>query len=211
MRVAIVTESFYPQVNGVTNTVRHTVDGLLETGHHAIVIAPGPGPTSYRSVQVVRVRHVGLPGYQSFSLGLPDAAVERALAAFREAARIKPDYEEAYYNEGVALMALSRPAEAARAYREGLRLDPSNTDGWVNLGFAELTLRHTPEGLRAYETALSQRRDDPLALHGAAVARAVLGDSAGALRYLVRLESLDPRRAADLRRDLGLPAANPGR
>jgi len=83
MRVAIVTESFYPQVNGVTNTVRHTVDRLLETGHHAIVIAPGPGPTSYRSVQVVRVRHVGLPGYQSFSLGLPDAAVERALAAFR--------------------------------------------------------------------------------------------------------------------------------
>lgn len=83
MRVAIITESFYPQVNGVTNTVRHTVDRLLETGHQAIVIAPGPGLTSYRGVQVVRVRHVGLPGYPSFSLGLPDAAVERALVAFR--------------------------------------------------------------------------------------------------------------------------------
>ncbi|HEV2797625.1 MAG TPA: glycosyltransferase family 1 protein [Nocardioides sp.] len=83
MRVAIVTESFYPQVNGVTNTVRHTVDRLLETGHQALVIAPGPGLSSYRSVPVVRVRHVGLPGYQSFSLGLPDAAVERALVEFR--------------------------------------------------------------------------------------------------------------------------------
>ena len=83
MRVAIVTESFYPQINGVTNSVRHTVDRLLETGHQALVIAPGPGLSSYRGVPVVRVRHVGLPGYQSFSLGLPDAAVERALIAFR--------------------------------------------------------------------------------------------------------------------------------
>ena len=83
MRVAIVTESFYPQINGVTNSVRHTVDRLLETGHQALVIAPGPGLSSYRNVPVVRVRHVGLPGYQSFSLGLPDAAVERALIAFQ--------------------------------------------------------------------------------------------------------------------------------
>jgi phosphatidylinositol alpha 1,6-mannosyltransferase len=83
MRIAIVTESFFPQVNGVTNTVRHTVDRLLETGHEALVIAPGPGLSSYRTSAVVRVRSMGLPGYRSFSLGLPDAAVERALADFR--------------------------------------------------------------------------------------------------------------------------------
>ncbi len=83
MRVAIVTESFFPQVNGVTNTVRHTVDRLLETGHDPLVIAPGPGLASYRSAQVVRVRSMGLPGYRSFSLGLPDPAVERTIAEFR--------------------------------------------------------------------------------------------------------------------------------
>jgi len=83
MRVAIVTESFFPQVNGVTNTVRHTVDRLLETGHEPLIIAPGPGLTCYRNVRVVRVRSMGLPGYRSFTLGLPDAAVERELAEFR--------------------------------------------------------------------------------------------------------------------------------
>jgi phosphatidylinositol alpha 1,6-mannosyltransferase len=84
MRVAIVTESFLPQVNGVTNTVRHTVDRLLATGHTCLLVAPGPGPSSYRgTVPVVRVRSVALPGYRSFSVGLPDAAVERALAGFR--------------------------------------------------------------------------------------------------------------------------------
>lgn len=83
MRVGIVTESFLPQVNGVTNTVRHTVDRLLETGHQPLVIAPGPGLGSYRSVQVVRTRSVGLPAYRSFALGLPDGGVERTLAEFR--------------------------------------------------------------------------------------------------------------------------------
>lgn len=83
MRVAIVTESFFPQVNGVTNTVRHTVDRLLETGHEPLVIAPGPGLTRYRNVRVVRVRSMALPGYRTFSLGLPDSAVEATLGAFR--------------------------------------------------------------------------------------------------------------------------------
>ncbi|MGZ5400550.1 MAG: glycosyltransferase family 4 protein [Nocardioides sp.] len=82
MRIVIVTESFLPQVNGVTNTVRHTVDRLLELGHEALVIAPGPGPASYRSAAVVRVRSVGLPGYRSFSVGLPDPTVERSLERF---------------------------------------------------------------------------------------------------------------------------------
>lgn len=82
MRVGIVTESFLPQVNGVTNTVRHVVDRLLDTGHQPLVVAPGPGPGSYRSARVVRTRAVALPGYRSFALGLPDARVERALADF---------------------------------------------------------------------------------------------------------------------------------
>lgn len=83
MRVAIVTESFLPQVNGVTNTVRHVVDHLLEKGHQVLVVAPGDGPGAYRGVPVVRARAVGLPGYRSFPIGLPDAAVLRALAGFR--------------------------------------------------------------------------------------------------------------------------------
>jgi phosphatidylinositol alpha 1,6-mannosyltransferase len=83
MRVAIVTESFLPQVNGVTNTVRHMVDQLQRRGHEPLVIAPAPGLSDYRGVPVVRVRSMQLPGYRSFQLGLPDRAVERALAEHR--------------------------------------------------------------------------------------------------------------------------------
>ena len=83
MRVAIVTESFLPQVNGVANTVRHVVQQLVRLGHEPLVVAPGPGSSSFQGVPVVRVRSLGLPGYRSFPVGLPDAAVERVLAAFR--------------------------------------------------------------------------------------------------------------------------------
>jgi phosphatidylinositol alpha 1,6-mannosyltransferase len=83
MRVAIVSESFLPQVNGVSNTVRHVAHHLLRSGHEPLVIAPGPGPSHHDGVPVVRVRSLGLPGYKSFPLGLPDAALERAFAHFR--------------------------------------------------------------------------------------------------------------------------------
>lgn len=83
MKVAIVSESFLPAVNGVTNTVRHCADRLLATGHEVMIVAPGPGLASYRGAPVVRVRSVGLPGYRTFSVGLPDGAVHKALADFR--------------------------------------------------------------------------------------------------------------------------------
>jgi len=83
MRVAIVSESFLPQVNGVSSTVRHILDRLVETGHQAMVVAPGSGGDRYRGVPVLRVRSVGLPRYRSFPLGLPDPAVRRALEDFR--------------------------------------------------------------------------------------------------------------------------------
>jgi phosphatidylinositol alpha 1,6-mannosyltransferase len=85
MRVAIITESFPPDVNGVANTVLRVADQLTTKGHHPLVIAPRPprgtrqvGPFGY---PVVRIPAVPLPGYPSFRLGLPSRQVRAALAA----------------------------------------------------------------------------------------------------------------------------------
>ena len=78
----MVTESFLPRVNGVTNSVCRVLEHLERRGHEAMIIAPGPGPERYAGHRVACVRGIGLPGYSSFVLGLPTKAVERRLREF---------------------------------------------------------------------------------------------------------------------------------
>ena len=81
MRVAIVTESFLPDVNGVAHSVQRVVEHLHHRGHTPLVIAPEP-PTPVLAdggSEVVRVPSVPLPGYPTFRIGLPSRRVEAAL------------------------------------------------------------------------------------------------------------------------------------
>jgi phosphatidylinositol alpha 1,6-mannosyltransferase len=82
VRVAIVTESFLPQVNGVTNSVLRVVEHLHERGHQALIIAPGTGPDRYLHARVRRVRAVELPVITSLPIGVPSPKVHAALAEF---------------------------------------------------------------------------------------------------------------------------------
>jgi phosphatidylinositol alpha 1,6-mannosyltransferase len=82
VRVAIVTESFLPQVNGVTNSVLRVVEHLRERAHDVLIIAPGPGPDSYRGAPVVRIPALDFPGVNSLPIGVPTRTVLNALAAF---------------------------------------------------------------------------------------------------------------------------------
>ncbi|WP_433441074.1 glycosyltransferase [Nonomuraea sp. CA-141351] len=83
MRVAIVAESFLPQVNGVTNSVCRILDHLAATGHDALVIAPAPAPPAYAGFPVHPVRSLTLPFYRSVTIGLPSRQITRALADFK--------------------------------------------------------------------------------------------------------------------------------
>jgi phosphatidylinositol alpha 1,6-mannosyltransferase len=82
MRVAVITESFLPQVNGVTNSVLRVCEQMQRHGHPTLVIAPGPGPTSYAGARVVRTPSVPLPGYTDFRLGRPWPLLSRTLREF---------------------------------------------------------------------------------------------------------------------------------
>ena len=86
MRVAIITESFPPDVNGVAHSVLRVAELLAEYGHHPLVIAPQPPRERRRDsfpFPVVRVPAVPLPGYPSFRLGRPSHRVRDALVTHR--------------------------------------------------------------------------------------------------------------------------------
>jgi phosphatidylinositol alpha 1,6-mannosyltransferase len=79
MRVAIITESFPPDLNGVAHSVQRVAELLVDRGHEPLVVAPRPprdakDPGSF-PYPVVRVPAVPLPGYPSFRLGLPSRRV----------------------------------------------------------------------------------------------------------------------------------------
>ena len=81
MRVAVVSESFLPTVNGVTTSVRKVLDHLRDHGHEAIVIVPAAGaPRHYAGFPV---HEVPAFAYRQFPVGLPSPQVQKLLGEFR--------------------------------------------------------------------------------------------------------------------------------
>ncbi len=88
MRVAIVAESFLPNVNGVSNSVVRVLEHLRRTGHETLVIAPDNPPGQPRAERVhegVRVHRVPsrmFPKVTSLPLGIPWPRIGRVLRGF---------------------------------------------------------------------------------------------------------------------------------
>lgn len=85
LRVLVVSESFLPQINGVTNSVRRVLEHLAAEGHTAELVAP-TGPESYAGFPITRARGANLPFYPDFRLGLETRRRLRAVML-----RFRPD------------------------------------------------------------------------------------------------------------------------
>ena len=88
MRVAIVAESFLPNINGVTNSVLRVLEYLADHGHEALVIAPVARPfqeehETYRGFRIERVPTVMVPMVDSLPIGVPEARMAAILAKFK--------------------------------------------------------------------------------------------------------------------------------
>nr|WP_090276469.1 glycosyltransferase family 1 protein [Mycolicibacterium komanii]CRL69858.1 group 1 glycosyl transferase [Mycolicibacterium komanii] len=88
MRVAIVAESFLPNVNGVTNSVLRVIEHLRRTGHETLVIAPDnprgqpPADRVHDGVRVHRVPSRMFPKVTSLPLGVPRPRMVGVLRGF---------------------------------------------------------------------------------------------------------------------------------
>lgn len=88
MRVAIVAESFLPEVNGVSNSVIRVLEHLRRTGHEALVIAPDAPPGQPRAdrihdgIRVHRVPSRMFPKVTTLPLGVPTPRLVKVLRGF---------------------------------------------------------------------------------------------------------------------------------
>jgi phosphatidylinositol alpha 1,6-mannosyltransferase len=88
VRVAIVAESFLPQVNGVSNSVIRVLEHLRRTGHEALVIAPDtprgepPADRIYDGIRVHRVPSRMFPKVTTLPLGVPMPRMLKVLRGF---------------------------------------------------------------------------------------------------------------------------------
>ena len=83
MRVTLVTETYFPQVNGVSRTLGELVRVLEESGDDVQLIHPDYGWAVDRD-RVFAVRSIVLPFYKELHLPLPPfGAVHRAIESFR--------------------------------------------------------------------------------------------------------------------------------
>ena len=69
LRIAVVTESFLPAINGVTNSVLRVIEHMTARGHVVDVIAPGPSVTSYEGSRVYGIPSFSLPAYSELRIG----------------------------------------------------------------------------------------------------------------------------------------------
>jgi glycosyltransferase involved in cell wall biosynthesis len=83
LRIAFVTETFLPRIDGTVTRLCNTLRHLREFGHSVMIVAPEGGVSDYQGARVHGVPAFAFPLYPELKLGLPGGSVEKALAAFR--------------------------------------------------------------------------------------------------------------------------------
>ncbi|WP_165904192.1 glycosyltransferase family 4 protein [Plasticicumulans lactativorans] len=204
LAVALVTETFAPEINGVAMTLGRLVDGLLARGHRVELLRPrqrrdeAPGVTGALAVQPLPGWR--LPMYRQLQFGRP--APRWLLARWRAA---PPDLVHIATEGPLGASALFAARRLGLPVVAGFHTNfhaYSRHYGWAALA--------TP--IRAYLRAFHRRCDCTLA-PTEELARALAADGFGAMRVLGR--GIDTalfhpgRRSAALRAEWGLGPTDP--
>ena len=124
MRLALITDAWFPQINGVVRTLRATIDLLRAWGHEVLVIEPGlfrtcPAPT-YPEVRLAlwpgrKVARL-LDGFRPQSVHIATEG-PLGLAARRVCLRRSWPYTTGYHTRFPEYLRLRAPAPLAWSYR----------------------------------------------------------------------------------------------
>lgn len=135
MRVAIITETFLPKVDGIVKVTCLLIDHLTKRGVEALVIAPRYGDSPrYNDVPVHSLPSLSLPLYPEARLGFATLSLYRDLAAFQ------PDVAHLFHPvmTGIPTMMMLKWMEVPTVtsfHLDYARLAPQFRLGALDLGF----------------------------------------------------------------------------
>jgi tetratricopeptide (TPR) repeat protein len=94
--------------------------------------------------------------------------VDEAMVHYQKALQVKPDFAEAHYNFGNALLKMGRADEAITHYQKALQIKPDNARARYNFGNALLQKGRVDEAITQYQKALQIKPDSPDVLNNLA-------------------------------------------
>jgi serine/threonine-protein kinase len=156
-------------------------------------------------------RHLMCLGLHLENFGKTDEAMsflDRAVAEYRAALRLKPDDSMAYNNLGMILHDKKADFAAAEiAFREAIRLRPDHEYSHLNLGNALASQKKYDEAVAAYREAIRLKPGNVRVRTQLALTLSSQGKHDEAVAELREAIRLDPGQAG-LRRDLGVMLYN---
>nr|MDZ8063516.1 TIGR03032 family protein [Nostoc sp. EkiNYC01] len=112
-------------------------------------------PKATHKFLTISARSLFEQGKQSVQQG----DLQRAIASFREAIRLQPDYIAAYNQLGNALQGLGQMEQAIAAYQKLLLINPNVAQANCNLGAIWQMQGKTEEAIAAYQRAIQLKPD----------------------------------------------------
>ena len=83
MKIAIVTESFLPKIDGIVTMLTNTVECLRRNGDEVLIFAPSGGPKEFCGAEVVSMPSIAFPLYPELRLSLPRTSMREKLEQFQ--------------------------------------------------------------------------------------------------------------------------------
>ena len=145
---------------------------LAVIGVLALESAPASSPTLRVTIRAAWIGALGFSVAFNLCASLERYALERvyagsaysdfgrlseAIAQFRAALRLQPDYGDAHLDLGVALARSGRLPEATAEFQAALRADPGRADAQADLGAALAQAGRTDEAIAHYRESLRIR------------------------------------------------------
>src|SRR5579884_844222 len=83
MRIAMMTETFLPKIDGIVTMITATMECLHARGDEVLLFAPAGGPEEFAGARVVGLPAWPFPFYPELRVAPPRASMRRSLGEFR--------------------------------------------------------------------------------------------------------------------------------